>query len=52
MTGVLNLLTFLKITSPQLLSVIILKEEPTAECLAELRNTGYRVVKLPRNPYW
>lgn len=52
MTGVLNLLTFLKITSPQLLSVIILKEEPTAECLAELRKAGYRVKKLPRNPYW
>lgn len=52
MTALLDLMTFLKITSPQLLSVVILKEEPTAECLAELREAGYRVKKLPRNPYW
>lgn len=52
MTGVLNLLSFLKITSPQLLAVVILKEEPAADCIADLRNAGYRVVKLPRNPYW
>ena len=52
MTGVLDLMSFLKITSPQLVSVVILKEEPSAECLAELRKAGYRVKKLPRNPYW
>ncbi len=52
MTAVLNLMSFLKFTSPQLLSVIILKEEPTAACLAGLRKAGYRVKKLPRNPYW
>jgi ubiquinone/menaquinone biosynthesis C-methylase UbiE len=52
MTGLLRLMSFLKITAPQSLAVIILKEEPTAECLAELRNAGFRVVKLSRNPYW
>lgn len=52
MTGLLNLLTFLKIISPQLLAVVIFKEEPTADCLSALKNAGYRVVKLPRNPYW
>ncbi len=52
MTGLLNLLSFLKLTSPQLLAVIILKEEPGAACLDELKSAGYRIVKLPRNPYW
>ncbi len=52
MTALLNVLSFFKITSPQLLAVIILKEEPSAECLRALKNGGYRVVKLPRNPYW
>lgn len=52
MTGLLNLLTFLKIISPQLLAVVIFKEEPTASCLEEMQRGGYRVVKLPRNPYW
>ncbi len=52
MTGLLDLLTFLRIISPQLLAVIIFKEEPNAVALAELKNAGYRVVKLPRNPYW
>lgn len=52
MTALLDLMSFLKITSPQLLSVIILKDEPTVACLAELREAGYRVKKLPRNPYW
>lgn len=52
MTRLLNLLTFLKITSPQLLAVIIFKEEPSATCLAEMKKAGYRVLRLPRNPYW
>ncbi|MBV6438649.1 MAG: class I SAM-dependent methyltransferase [Haliscomenobacteraceae bacterium CHB4] len=52
MTGVLDTLSFLKITSPQLLAVVILKEEPTEDCLSELRKAGYRVKQLPRNPYW
>ncbi|GAB4491603.1 MAG: hypothetical protein OHK0019_12070 [Saprospiraceae bacterium] len=52
MTALLDLMSFLKITSPQLLSVVILKEEPTADCLNELQKAGYRVKKLPRNPHW
>ena len=52
MTALLDLMSFLKITSPQLLSVIILKEEPSEACLSELKKAGYRVKKLPRNPYW
>ncbi len=52
MTALLDAMTFFKITSPQLLAVVIFKEEPTETCLAELRKAGYRVVKLPCNPYW
>jgi ubiquinone/menaquinone biosynthesis C-methylase UbiE len=50
--GLLCFFSFLKFIAPQSLAVIILKEVPTEICLAELRRAGYRVVKLPRNPYW
>jgi ubiquinone/menaquinone biosynthesis C-methylase UbiE len=52
MTGLLNLLSALRLTNPELLSAIIFKEMPTDACLQALRADGYRVVLLPRNPYW
>lgn len=52
MTGMLNLISGLRIAEPQLLAVVIFKETPTEECLAEMRKYGYKIVKLSRNPYW
>jgi len=52
MTGVLNLLSALRITNPELLAVVFLKEEPAPDCLETLKRGGYKIVKLPRNPYW
>jgi ubiquinone/menaquinone biosynthesis C-methylase UbiE len=52
MTAVLNLLSTLRLTNPELLSAIILKETPSDDCLQALKKAGYRVKKLPRNPYW
>ncbi len=51
-TALLNLISFLGITAPQSMAAIILKDNPTEECLHALKAAGYRVVKLPRNPYW
>ncbi|MBK7936548.1 MAG: class I SAM-dependent methyltransferase [Lewinellaceae bacterium] len=48
----LNLLSFLKIIAPQSMAAIIFKEMPSEDCLRGLKDAGYRVVKLPRNPYW
>ncbi|MBU6340354.1 MAG: methyltransferase domain-containing protein [Bacteroidetes bacterium] len=52
MTGALNLLSFLRIAEPQLLSVIIFKEMPDEACIATLKQQGYSVQRLSRNPYW
>ena len=48
----LDLLSFLKITGPQSMAAIIFKETPSDDCLRGLKDAGYRVVKLSRNPYW
>lgn len=50
-TSVLNILTKLKLIEPSLLSVIILKETPDDLCKKRLNEAGYKLVKLPRNPY-
>jgi hypothetical protein len=50
-TGVLDLLTRLRLIEPSLLSVIILKEIPDDECKKKMRKDGYKWVELPRNPY-
>lgn len=52
MTGLLNLLSSLRIAPPQLYSIIIWKEMPNEACIAALKKAGYRLNKLPRNPYW
>lgn len=52
MTGILNLLSWLRIAEPQLLAVVLFKEMPNATCLEQLKKDGYQVVVLPRNPYW
>lgn len=51
-TALLNLMSFLRITAPQSLAAIIFRENPTDECLRALKAAGYRVIQLPRNPYW
>ncbi len=51
MTRLFELLTFLKLMQPALLSVIIFKESPTHEAINNLEKDGYRVHLLPRNPH-
>jgi ubiquinone/menaquinone biosynthesis C-methylase UbiE len=48
---VLNLLSFLRLIPYRLLCSIIFKEMPQESVLNDLKNSGYTIVKLPKNPY-
>lgn len=50
-TAVLNILTQLRLIEPSLLSVIIFKEIPNDQCKKKMQEDGYKLVKLPSNPY-
>ncbi len=50
-TAVLDILTKLKLIEPSLLSIMIFKEFPSAQCIKQLKREGYKFVQLPRNPY-
>ena len=47
----LNALCYLKIIPYNLLCSVIFKEMPEEETLKELKRAGYRVIKLPANPF-
>lgn len=48
---ILNLLSRLKIIPYKMLCSVIFKQMPDEETIKELKETGYRVIKLPANPY-
>lgn len=50
-TSILNMLTKLRLIEPSLLSVIIFKETPNEPCKKKMKADGYKLVKLPGNPY-
>jgi ubiquinone/menaquinone biosynthesis C-methylase UbiE len=48
---ILNTLSFLKVIPYNTLCSIIFKEMPQEDVLMALKNSGYIVIKLPKNPY-
>jgi len=48
---IINLLTQLKLMKPRLVMTLLLKEVPTSEEICELRRNGWKVKRLPINPY-
>ncbi|MDP4267336.1 MAG: class I SAM-dependent methyltransferase [Bacteroidota bacterium] len=46
-----NFLTKINFIEPSLISVIIFKENPSAQCIDSLKKDSYKIAYLPENPY-
>jgi ubiquinone/menaquinone biosynthesis C-methylase UbiE len=51
MNWVFNILTFLKLMEPTMISVIVFKTSPPENCLKNLKKNNFKIYKLQKNPY-